>query len=367
MKIGVVKEQCAGENRVATTPEVVKKMVSQGFEFLVEKDAGLASHYPDSEYQEAGASIVDRKQAEQADIVIRVRKPSVEEVKAMNDGAVCIGYIESCEDDDVHHAILEKNVRFLAMEQIPRISRAQSMDALSSQSNIAGYRAVLEATAHYGRFVPLMMTAAGSAKPSRVVVLGVGVAGLQAIATARRLGADVYAYDVRPEVNEQILSLGAKPIELDIGESGSGEGGYAKELSEEAKQKQQQLLAEELAKAHIIITTALIPCRPAPVLISEDVVKNMREGSVIVDLAAANGGNCPLTRADKVICEHGVIIVGHTNYPSMLPGDASAFYARNIMNLIGICTEKTDDGMVLKNLEDDEITAAALIKQAAKA
>jgi NAD(P) transhydrogenase subunit alpha len=362
MKIGVVKEVCPEECRVAATPEVVGKLVKQGFEVLLEKEAGIASHYTDTAYEQAGATIVDGRQALQADIVIRVRKPSVESIHAMKEGAVCVGFIESCEDDDVHHAIYEKKIRFLAMEKIPRISRAQSMDALSSQSNIAGYRAVIEAASHYGRFVPLMMTAAGSAKPARVVVLGVGVAGLQAIATARRLGAEVYAYDVRPEVNEQIRSLGAKPIELDIGESGAGEGGYARELSDEAKKKQQQLLSDELAKAHIIISTALIPCRPAPVLITEDVVERMREGSVIVDLAAANGGNCPLTRADKVINKHGVIIIGHTNYPSMIPADASAFYARNILNLIAIFTEKDGDNLVLKNFEDDEITAAALLK-----
>jgi NAD(P) transhydrogenase subunit alpha len=192
------------------------------------------------------------------------------------------------------------------MERMPRISRAQSMDALSSQSNIAGYRAVIEAAAHYGRFLPMMMTSAGSAKPARLVVLGAGVAGLQAIATARRLGADVHAYDVRPETKEQIESLGAKAIELDLGESGSGEGGYAKELSDEAKARQQQLLADELAKAHVIITTALIPCRPAPELITEDVVEAHAQGSVIVDLAAANGGNCKLTEPDQVVERHGV-------------------------------------------------------------
>ena len=365
MKIGVVKESCPAECRVASTPEVVKKLVSQGFEVLVEKQAGQASHYTDEAYIEAGASMVDMAEALSADIVIRVRKPSVDQIKAMRDGAVCIGYIESCEDDEVHHAIFEKNIHYLAMEQIPRISRAQSMDALSSQSNIAGYRAVLEAAVHYGRFVPLMMTAAGSAKPARVVILGVGVAGLQAIATARRLGAEVFAYDVRPEVNEQIRSLGAKPIELDIGESGTGEGGYARELSAEAKQKQQELLAAELAKAHVIISTALIPCRPAPVLITEEVVKNMREGSVIVDLAAANGGNCPLTEADKVVNKHGVIIIGHTNYPSMIPADASSFYARNMLNLINIMVDQSDQGPVLKDFAEDEITAAALVKPAA--
>lgn len=364
MKIGVPNEHIAGECRVATTPEVAKKLVAKGFEVLVEDAAGSDSHYTNAAYEEAGAKIVDTKTAFSADIIIKVRKPIVDEVTMMNDGATAIGYIESCEDDDVHHAIFEKKIRYFAMEQIPRISRAQSMDALSSQSNIAGYRAVLEAVVHYGRFVPLMMTAAGSAKPARVVILGVGVAGLQAIATARRLGAEVYAYDVRPEVNEQICSLGAKCIELDIGESGAGEGGYAKELSEEAKQKQQALLADELAKAHIIISTALIPCRPAPTLISEDVVKRLREGSVIVDLAAANGGNCPLTEADKIVTKHGVTIIGHTNYPSMIAADASAFYARNIANLIDIMVEKTDDGLSFKNFDDDEITKAALVRKA---
>jgi len=363
MKIGVPKESLSGEARVATTPEITQKLISKGFDVLIEKGAGIASHYTDDAYIEAGASIVDKATALASDIVIKVRKPLVDEINAMTDGAIAISHIESCEDDDVHHVIAEKKIQFFAMELIPRISRAQSMDALSSQSNIAGYRAVLEAATHYGRFVPLMMTSAGSAKPARVIVLGVGVAGLQAIATARRLGADVYAYDVRPEVNEQILSLGAKPIELDLGESGSGEGGYAKELSDEAKQKQQQLLAEELAKAHIIISTALIPCRPAPILISEDVVKNMREGSVIVDLAAANGGNCPLSEKDKIVVKHGVIIIGHTNYPSMLPADASSFYARNIANLIDIMIEKSDAGLVFKNFEEDEITQAALLKK----
>jgi NAD(P) transhydrogenase subunit alpha len=204
----------------------------------------------------------------------------------------------------------------------------------------------------------MMMTSAGAAKPARLVVLGVGVAGLQAIATARRLGADVYAYDVRPETQEQIRSLGAKPIELDIGESGAGEGGYAKELSAEAKARQQAALADELAKAHLIITTALIPCRPAPVLITEEVVKRMRPGSVIVDLAAASGGNCPLTEREQVVEKHGVVLVGHTNLPALVPSDASAFYARNLANLLEIMVDKGADGPVLKDLDADEITRA---------
>ncbi len=362
MKIGVAKESEAGEKRVALTPDAVKKLTGKGFEIQVEAGAGLAAHFSDTDYTSAGASIVDRKAALSTEIVARVRKPSLEDVSGLSEGSIHISLTETCGDDEVLSAMRDKNVTILSMERIPRISRAQSMDALSSQSNIAGYRAVIEAASCYGRFLPLMMTSAGSAKPARVVILGVGVAGLQAIATARRLGGDVYAYDIRPETKEQIESLGAKAIELDVGESGSGEGGYAKELSDEAKARQQAALADELSKAHIIITTALIPCRPAPTLITEDVVKRMRQGSVIVDLAAANGGNCPLTEADKVVTKHGVIFIGHTNYPSMMPSDSSAFYAGNLTNLLNIMVDKTDDGLTLKNLDEDEITEAMQVR-----
>ncbi len=361
MKIGIPKETREGETRVASTPEVVAKLVKSGFEVLLESGAGEAAHYTDQAYVDAGASVSDRSKALGADMVLKVRKPSAEEVAAMRDGATYVGFIETCGDDDVVAAMQARNIQIFAMERMPRISRAQSMDALSSQANIGGYRSVIEAVVHYGRFFPLMMTSAGSAKPARVVVLGVGVAGLQAIATARRLGADVYAYDIRPETREQIESLGAKPIDLDLGESGSGEGGYAKELSDEAKARQQQLLADELAKAHVIITTAMIPCRPAPTLVSEEVVQRMREGSVIVDLAAASGGNCPLSEPDQVVHKHGVIIVGHSNYPAMVPSDASAFYAKNLANLIDLMVEKGEQGLVFKDFEADEITKAALM------
>ncbi|MEW7983558.1 MAG: Re/Si-specific NAD(P)(+) transhydrogenase subunit alpha [gamma proteobacterium symbiont of Phacoides pectinatus] len=362
MNIGVPKETVAGERRVASTPDIVKKLTAKGFEVRVEKGAGAAAHFTDDEYAAAGARLVERAEALSAEIVVMVRKPGREDIAATAEGSITISFIESCEADTTLDAMHERGIRPIALERVPRISRAQSMDALSSQSNIAGYRAVLEAAACYGRFMPLMMTSAGSAKPARVVILGVGVAGLQAIATARRLGADVHAYDVRPETREQIESLGAKAIELDLGESGSGEGGYAKELSEEAKARQQQMLADELAKAHVIITTALIPCRPAPVLVTEEVVKRMREGSVIVDLAAATGGNCPLTEADQVVTRHGVTLVGHTNYPSMMPSDASNFFATNILNLLNIMVEKGEGGPVLKDLEEDEITRAALVR-----
>lgn len=362
MKIGIPKERTEGECRVATTPDVAAKLVKKGFEVQFEKGAGERSHFPDSAYEAAGASLVDAATALAADIVVKVRKPLEDEVAKMKERAIFIGHAETCDQDAVISAMHERGITVLAMERIPRISRAQSMDALSSQSNIAGYRAVIEAAAHYGRFLPLMMTSAGSAKPARVVVLGVGVAGLQAIATARRLGGDVYAYDVRPETREQIESLGAKAITLDLGEEAAGEGGYAKELSEEGKAKQQAMLADELAKAHIIITTALIPCRPAPLLVSEDVVKRMREGSVIVDLAAATGGNCPLTEADKVVIKHGVVLVGHTNYPSSVASDASAFYAKNVSNLLDIVVAEEGEGIVLKDLDADEITEAAQLR-----
>jgi H+-translocating NAD(P) transhydrogenase subunit alpha len=362
MKIGVAKESIAGETRVALTPDAVKKLSAKGFEIQLETGAGVTAHFTDEEYTKVGAQIVDHNTALAAELVVRVRKPNAEEVAGLSDGAIHISLTETCGDDEILGAMREKNVTILSMERIPRISRAQSMDALSSQSNIAGYRAVIEAAAYYGRFLPLMMTSAGSAKPARVVVLGAGVAGLQAIATARRLGADVHGYDIRPETKEQIESLGAKAIELDVGESGSGEGGYAKELSEEAKARQQAALADELSKAHVIVTTAMIPCRPAPTLITEAVVERMREGSVIVDLAAATGGNCPLTEADKVVNKHGVILVGYTNYPSMVPSDASAFYAGNITNLLNIMVDKTDDGLRLKNLDEDEITEAMQVR-----
>ena len=362
MKLGIPKERSDGETRVAMTPEIAKKLITGGLTVLVEKGAGEAAHYTDAAYEEAGVQLTDSAGALACDIVAKVRKPLVDEIAAMREGAVFIGHAETCGEDPIVTALRARNVRAIAMERIPRISRAQSMDALSSQSNIAGYRAVIEAASHFGRFLPLMMTSAGSAKPARVVVLGVGVAGLQAIATARRLGGDVHAYDVRPETREQILSLGAKVIDLDIGEGGAGEGGYARELSEEGKAKQQALLADELSKAHIIVSTALIPCRPAPVLITEEVVERMRAGSVIVDLAAANGGNCPLTEADRVVTKHGVILVGHTNYPAMMPTDASAFYAKNIASLLEIMLDRSGEGVALKDLDEDEITRAAQLK-----
>jgi NAD(P) transhydrogenase subunit alpha len=364
MKVGIPRETLPGERRVATTPEIAKRLVGQGLQVLLEQGAGTAASFSDEDYTAVGVELTDAAGALGCDIVAKVRRPSEDEAAQIGDKAILICLAEYCGEDAVIDGLVARGVTVLAMERIPRISRAQSMDALSSQSNIAGYRAVIEAARHFGRFMPLMMTSAGSAKPARVIVLGAGVAGLQAIATARRLGADVAAYDVRPETAEQIASLGAKVIDLDIGETGSGEGGYAKELSEAGKARQQALLAEQLAKAHVIITTALVPCRKAPVLVSEDVVRQMREGSVIVDLAAASGGNCPLTEAGQVVTRHGVILVGETNFPALMPSDASAFYAKNIANLLEIMLERGDGTVALKDLDADEITHAAQLRRA---
>jgi NAD(P) transhydrogenase subunit alpha len=361
MKVGIFKEKEKVETRVAATPDSVGRLLKQGLDVVVEKGAGNLSGFPDAVYEAAGASIVSNEDVCSADFIFSVNLPPDAVLKKLKSGSMLVTLPGLCEDDGTFKSLADNNVDVLALERIPRISRAQSMDVLSSQANIGGYRAVLEATVQYKRFFPLMMTSAGSAKPARVVILGVGVAGLQAIATARRLGAQVFAYDVRPETSEQVESLGAKFIELDLGEEGSGEGGYAKELSDEAKIKQQQMLSEELQKADVLISTAAIPCRSAPRLITEETVKGMREGSVIIDMAAATGGNCELTEAGSVVVRHGVQIVGHTNYPAMVPADASSFFARNLVNLMEILVTKEDDKLVQPDYMEDEVTQAALV------
>ena len=313
MIAGIPKERAPGETRVAGTPETVHKMIKKGLEVVVEESAGLASHFTDADYLSTGARIVDVKNVFDSDIVMKVQQPSTKEIKAMKNGSVLLSFLNMCGDDGTLGRLAKKNINAFSLEMIPRLSRAQPLDALSSQSNIAGYRAAIEGAHLYHRFYPMMMTSAGSTPPAKVIVLGAGVAGLQAIATAKRLGAVVEAFDVRPEVKEQVMSLGATFIELDVGESGEGSGGYAKELSKEGKEKQQELLTEKLKQADIIISTALIPCRPAPLLITEDAVKGMREGSVIIDMAAASGGNCALTEPEKVVVRHGVEIVGFSN------------------------------------------------------
>lgn len=362
MRIGVPKETRAGERRVAATPDSVKRILSKtkDAKILVESGAGAEAFFPNEQYTAVGAEIVDRKQALDADIVLKVHRPSESEMGLMHKGALLISLIEPFNSDGLMEKLAAAGINAIGLELIPRISRAQSMDVLSSQANIAGYRAVLEAAHHFGRFFPTMMTAAGSAKPARVIVLGAGVAGLQAIATAKRLGANVEAFDVRQEVKEQIQSLGAKFIDIDLGESGAGQGGYAKELSPEAKARQQQALTERLKKADIVIATALIPGKPAPELITEEAVKGMAPGSIIVDLAAANGGNCKLTEADKTVVKHNVTLIGNTNLLASMPGDSSNFYGRNLVNLLALIVKAEEPPKLHLDLED-EIVAKSLV------
>ncbi len=360
MKIGIPRETREGETRVAMTPDSVKRLCGKfkGLEILVESGAGERAHFPDKAYTVLGASLVDTSGALGADIVLKVHRPTPKEVKRMNKGALLVSLIEPFTEDDLMDRLSGAGVNAIGLELIPRISRAQSMDVLSSQANIAGYRAVIEAASRYGRFFPTMMTAAGSAKPARVIILGVGVAGLQAIATARRLGANVEAFDVRPEVKEQVLSLGAKFIDIDIGEDGSGAGGYAKELSEEAKAKQQAGLTEKLKKADIVITTALIPGRPAPLLVNKEAVEGMAAGSVIVDMAAANGGNCAFTEKDATVIRNGVIIIGNTNLLALMPSDSSNFFGRNLISLLELIIQAAYPPTIKLDLEDEIIDAA---------
>lgn len=360
MYIGIPRESEVNETRVAATPETVKKYLSLGLGVKVEKSAGTAAFFSDQEYINAGAEIVSHKQAMSADIVLKVNRPNSKEAHQFKPGSVLVSQMQACTPDDLIKTLAEAGVATFALERVPRISRAQNVDVLSSQSNIGGYRAVLKAAELYGSFMPMMMTSAGSARPASVLVLGAGVAGLQAIATARKLGARVIGYDVRPEVKEQVESLGAGFLQLKMDEDGSGDGGYAKQLSKEAQARQQQLLSEEIINMDIVISTAAIPCRRAPVLIPEETVKAMRPGSVIIDMAAASGGNCPLTEVDKTIIKYDVNICGVTNYPALMPNDASEFFSRNLLNFVNLLVEKKNGEFKLKNFYEDEITAASL-------
>lgn len=363
--VGVPKESGSGESRVAATPDSVKRLIKSGFDLSVEEGAGRAAGFQDDDYAAVGAKVVSKKDAWSTQLVTKVAPPTDTEASSIQSGALIVSLLEPYRNASLLEGFAQQKIDALALEAIPRTSRAQSMDVLSSQAGIAGYRAVLEAAQHYGRFFPMMMTSAGSAKATKVTVLGAGVAGLQAIATARKLGATVEAYDVRPETREQILSLGAKPIEIKLEESGSGQGGYAKELSEESKKRIQEALDEKLSKSDIIITTANVPGRKAPLLVSESVVRNMRCGSVIVDMATPSGGNCALSKPDQVIDINGVKIVGHTNYPAMMPTDSSSFFARNVVSLLDLFVKRIESGgpTFFVNLEDDIIEASLLVHQ----
>lgn len=353
--IAIIKESKSGENRVAANADAVKKYKNLGADVLIEKGAGSASSIADGDYEAAGAMIVASaaEALAKADIVLKVSPPSEEELALIPSGAALVGVLEPFAHKDLLEAYNKKRLSTYALEMLPRISRAQAMDVLSSQSNLAGYRAVIEASSAFGKVVPMMMTAAGTVPAAKALILGAGVAGLQAIATAKRLGAIVSAFDVRTAAKEQVESLGAKFIEVKAEESGDAAGGYAKEMSDDYKRKQSELLAEHIKKQDMVITTALIPGKPAPVLITEDMVKSMKPGSVIVDLAAASGGNCPLTKPDKAITKHGVTIIGYTNMPSRAAVDASNLLSRNFYNFVStllLPETKWEDELVIGTL-----------------
>ena len=370
MLIGVPLETAAGETRVAVTPETAKKLVAQGHTVQVQSGAGLAASATDAAFEAAGARIVDRNAAFGAELVLKVQRPSADELGLMKPGAALIGMLNPFDKDGLAQ-LAAAGLTSFALEAAPRTTRAQSMDVLSSQANIAGYKAVMLAADKYQRFFPMLMTAAGTVKAARVVILGVGVAGLQAIATAKRLGAVIEASDVRPSVKEQVESLGAKfidvPYETDEEkEAAVGVGGYAKPMPQSWMDRQKVEVAKRVAQADVVISTALIPGRAAPVLITEEMVKAMKPGSVIVDIAAGKGvdgphggpgGNCPLTEAGKTVIKHGVTLIGETNLPALVAADASALYARNVLDFLKLVLPK--DGWQVPL--DDDIVAACLM------
>lgn len=367
MKIGIPAERRPGETRVAATPETVKKFIAAQQTVLVEKGAGQASSILDADYAAAGATVLESAAElyQQADIVLKVRAPDAAELAQMRSDAVLIGLLAPHQVDGIA-AIAQRGVTGFAMERLPRISRAQNMDVLSSQANIAGYKAVVLAAAEYNRFMPMLMTAAGTVKAARVLVLGAGVAGLQAIATAKRLGAVIEAFDVRAAVKEQVESLGAKFVEVPVSEEEKKQaetaGGYAREMSEDYKRRQSELVKQRASQADIVITTALIPGRPAPVLVPEETVRAMKPGSVIVDLAVEQGGNCPLSELDKTVVKHGVKLIGIANLPATVPADASALYARNLLAFASLMIDaKTGEFKINK---DDEVVAGTLVCEA---
>ncbi|MCM2315119.1 MAG: Re/Si-specific NAD(P)(+) transhydrogenase subunit alpha [Thermoanaerobaculia bacterium] len=364
MRLFVPKEIAAGERRVAATPETVKKYVKAGLEVVVEAGAGEGSSIVDSRYAEAGAMVVaDAKGAwAEADLVVKVSVPSTAEVARMKAGAVLVSFMAPHRNLDVVRKLADARVTSLAMELVPRTTRAQTMDALSSQANIAGYKAVLLAATRLGKYFPLLMTAAGTVPPAKVVIMGAGVAGLQAIATAKRLGAVVEVSDVRAAAKEQVESLGGKFIELPMQESGDGAGGYAKEMSEDFLRKQREIVMQHLAKADVVICTALVPGRKAPILVSDEALKVMRPGAVVVDLAVTEGGNCTQSKADQEVTWNGVHILAPSNLAGSMAEDASVVYSRNVLALV---LNFVKDGALALDL-GDEINAGSLLTHEGK-
>ncbi len=361
-RIAIPAETAANETRVAATPETVKKYVALGCDVVVQRGAGAGAFITDEAFEEAGSTLADdfSSLVKSAEVVLKIQPLNQEEMKLVGKGAV-IASLQAPFTNPLLADYNKQGFTSFCMEMIPRTSRAQSMDVLSSQANIAGYKAVLLALEHYQRFMPMLMTAAGTVQSAKVLIMGAGVAGLQAIATARRLGAMVEAFDVRAAAKEQVESLGAKFVEVPQDDDADAEdaGGYAKEMSDEYKQKQAELIAEHAAKADIIITTALIPGRPAPVLITEDTVAKMKQGSVIVDMAVEAGGNCPLSEKDAVWTKDGVTFVGVSNIPATLATDASALYAKNMLNFMSLMLDK-ETGALNIDREDDIIQGSLL-------
>ena len=379
MLMGVPAETATGETRVAVTPETAKKLIAQGHTVRVQSGAGLRASATDEAYQAAGADITDAAGAFGADMVLKVRSPSAAEIAQMKPGTVLVGMLEPFNADGLQR-LAAAHLTAFALEAAPRTTRAQSMDVLSSQANIAGYKAVIMAADRYQKFFPMLMTAAGTVKAARVVILGVGVAGLQAIATAKRLGAVIEASDVRPSVKEQVESLGAKFIDVpyetaEEKEAAEGVGGYARPMPQSWLDRQKAEVAKRVAQADVVISTALIPGRAAPVLITEDMVKSMKPGSVIIDMAAGKGapnqdgtvgGNCPLTEADKTVQKHGVTIVGETNLASMVAADASSLYARNVLDFLKLVLPPAAKGEPAAEFRidpEDDIVVATLVAQ----
>jgi H+-translocating NAD(P) transhydrogenase subunit alpha len=360
VQIGVPKETAEGERRVALVPDVVRKLTGQGQDVLVEQGAGAGALIPDEQYEDAGARLVPGAgEAFGGEMVVKVAPPSPEEIARLDADKVLIGFLSPLTNSAAIRAIAQTGATSFALESVPRISRAQSMDALSSQANIAGYRAALIGAQELGRFFPMLMTAAGTIRPATVLVLGVGVAGLQAIATARRLGAVVQGFDVRAAVKEQVESLGATFLEFDLGGDLEGAGGYARELTPEQQELQQKLMAEAIGKVDVVITTALVPGRRAPILVTEEAIRLMKPGSVIVDLAGEQGGNAELSEPGKTVIVHDVKIAAPLNVPSSMAEHASQLYARNIEALLGLMIE---DGRLELDFDDEVIAGACITR-----
>lgn len=358
MRIGIPRETRPDERRVAAVPETVKKLVARGVEVLVEAGAGESSSFPDDAFSGVGARIVEADEAWSAELVFKVQPPTAEEAGRLSDGATLVAFLYPESNPEAVDALVRRGATVLAMESVPRIARAQKMDALSSMANIAGYKAVLEASNAFGRYFPLLMTAAGTIPPAQVLVIGAGVAGLSAIVTAKRLGAVVRAFDPRPAVAEQVESLGARFLELELEAAGETEGGYADMQSEEFLEKERELLAEHLGEIDVVVSAALIRGRAAPVLITREMVAAMSPGSVVVDLAVEQGGNCEASVAGEVVEVDGVTVIGHTNWASRVPIHGSLLYARNVYNLIDQMWG--EDGFEI-DLADEVTTAVAIL------